>query len=125
MNHWYAQLTGTQFEVLTDYTPLKYWKTQRDLSKRQVRWLDFLCEFDFDIRHIPGITNTAPDVLSRYPHMQWEELNTLSTVAIDQMEIAKIKKAYHEDAIFKLIIEHPEQYAWYTVLDGLLFIDDG
>jgi len=37
MKHWYPQLTGTRFEVLTDHAPLKYWKTQRDLSKRQAR----------------------------------------------------------------------------------------
>ena len=125
MKHWYPQLTGTRFEVLTDHAPLKYWKTQRDLSKRQARWLDFLCDFDFDIKHIPGITNTAADALSRYPYAQREELNILSTVVIDHTEIEKIKKAYYEDAFFKPIIEHPERYPQYQLLDGLLFVEDG
>lgn len=37
MKHWYPQLAGTQFEVLTDHAPLKHWKNQRMLSKRQLR----------------------------------------------------------------------------------------
>jgi hypothetical protein len=37
MKHWHPQLSGTQFEVLTDHAPLQFWKTQRDLSKRQIR----------------------------------------------------------------------------------------
>jgi hypothetical protein len=70
MKHWYPQLTGTHFTVLSDHAPLQYWKTQRDLSRRQIRWPDFLSNFDFDIKYIPGIINRAADALSRYPHAQ-------------------------------------------------------
>ena len=79
MKHWYPQLTGLQFTVLTDHAPLQHWKTQRDLSKRQLRWLDLLCNFDFDIKYIPGITNMAADALSRYPFAQ---VNTVLDISI-------------------------------------------
>jgi RNase H-like domain found in reverse transcriptase len=80
MKHSEPQLTDTRFEVASDHAPLIHWKTQRDLSKRQIRWLDFLCDFDFDIHYIPGITNTCADPLSRYPHANVQEkLNALST----------------------------------------------
>jgi hypothetical protein len=49
---------------------LIYWKTQRDLSPRQIRWNEVLAQFDTDIKYIPGITNTAADALSRYPYVQ-------------------------------------------------------
>src|SRR5205814_10368031 len=52
MKHWYPQLRGTHFTVLSDHAPLQYRKTQRDLSKQQIRWLDFLSNFDFDIKYI-------------------------------------------------------------------------
>jgi RNase H-like domain found in reverse transcriptase/Reverse transcriptase (RNA-dependent DNA polymerase) len=112
MKHWYPQLTGTRFEVLTDHAPLRYWKTQRDLSKRQIRWLDFLCDFDFDIRHIPGITNTAADALSCYPYAQQqkEELNSVTTIEIDATVKQKITDAYLKDTFFLPIVEHPEQF---------------
>ena len=36
LKKWEPQLTGTRFETLTDHAPLTHWKTQRDLTSRQV-----------------------------------------------------------------------------------------
>ena len=130
MKHWYPQLTGTRFEVLTDHAPLRFWKTQRDLSKRQIRWLDFLCDFDFDIKHIPGITNTAADALSRYPYAQNqplepEQINAVMTIEIDSSVKQKIQRGYKEDTFFIPISEHPEQFPRYEIRDGMIYVDDG
>ena len=35
------QLTGIKFNILTDHAPLTHWKTQKDLSPRQVRWEEY------------------------------------------------------------------------------------
>ena len=67
---WEPILTGTQFEVLTDHTPLAHLKSQRDLSLRQIRGNETLARFDMDICYIPGITNSAADALFSYPHIQ-------------------------------------------------------
>src|SRR5436190_2861109 len=64
------QLTGIKFDILTDHAPLTHWKTQKYLSPQQVRWEEILSQFNADIRHIPGITNSAADALSRYPYVQ-------------------------------------------------------
>jgi hypothetical protein len=122
MKHWHPQLSGTRFEVLTDHAPLRFWKTQRDLSKRQIRWLDFLCDFDFDIKYIPGVVNTAADALSRYPYANTSiELNLMSATEIDPLITQRIKDGYVVDAFFAPIIEHPEQFSLYTLQNGLLF----
>jgi hypothetical protein len=76
LKKWEPQLTGTRFETLTDHAPLTHWKTQRDLSPRQVRWNETLTRFDTDIRHIPGISNSATDALSCYPYAQAPELTS-------------------------------------------------
>src|ERR1700737_759094 len=130
MKHWLPQLTGTRFEVLTDHAPLRHWKTQKDLSKRQIRWLNFLCDFDFDIHYIPGITNTAADALSRYPYAQSAsaniDINAVSSVHIDPEFIERLTKAYEEDKFFNPIIENPEQYPRFQISDsGLVYVDDG
>src|SRR5438045_1295527 len=126
MKHWYPQLTGTHFTVLSDHAPLQYWKTQRDLSKRQIRWLDFLSDFDFDIKYIPGITNKAADALSRYHHAQSNsdlQVNAITVSASDPKIRDEIQKSYHEDKFFKPVIENPEQYPLYTVQEnGIIYL---
>ena len=44
---------------------LKYWFAHPTLNARQARWLEFLCEFDFEIKHIKGKENKVADALSR------------------------------------------------------------
>ena len=38
---------------------------QPTLNARQARWLEFLCEFDFEIKHIKGKENKVADALNR------------------------------------------------------------
>jgi Integrase zinc binding domain len=51
--------------VRTDHHPLRYLQTQRHLSKRQVRWLDALAEYDYTIKYLAGNWNVVADSLSR------------------------------------------------------------
>jgi hypothetical protein len=44
---------------------LKYLFGQSTLNARQVRWLEFLDEYAFDINHIKGKENIVFDALSR------------------------------------------------------------
>ena len=56
---------GRRFELRTDHCGLKYLFDQPTLNARQARWLEFLCEFDFEIKHIKGKENKVADALSR------------------------------------------------------------
>jgi hypothetical protein len=58
-------LLGTKFTVVTDHERLESINTQKDLSRRQIRWLETLSDFDFDIVYSPGKLNTFADALSR------------------------------------------------------------
>ncbi|GJP58875.1 hypothetical protein CLOP_g5873 [Closterium sp. NIES-67] len=65
---WRCYLEGRRTTVYTDHCSLKYLKTQPNLSKRQVRWIDFLeTHFHYDIVYKPGHKNKA-DALSRPAH---------------------------------------------------------
>ena len=59
---------GKKFEFKTYHNGLKYLFDQPTLNSRQIRWLEFLCEYDFDIRHIKGKDNKVVDGLSRKVH---------------------------------------------------------
>ncbi|GJP47555.1 hypothetical protein CLOM_g6741 [Closterium sp. NIES-68] len=66
---WRCYLEGRKTTVHTDHCNLKYLKTQPSLSRRQVRWIDFLeTHFHYDIVYKPGHKNKA-DALSRLAHI--------------------------------------------------------
>ncbi|CAI7741297.1 unnamed protein product [Closterium sp. NIES-54] len=77
---WGRYLEGRKTTVYTDHCSLKYLKTQPTLSRRQVRWIDFLeTHFDYDIVYKLGHKNKA-DALSRPGHVaaiQIEGMNPL------------------------------------------------
>ncbi|GJP33631.1 hypothetical protein CLOM_g18159 [Closterium sp. NIES-68] len=75
---WRCYLEGRKTTVYTDHCSLKYLKTQPSLSRRQVRWIDFLeTHFHYDIVYKLGHKNKA-DALSRpahplpVPEQQWQ-----------------------------------------------------
>jgi hypothetical protein len=59
---------GRKFELRTDHNGLKYLFDQPTLNARQSRCLEFLSEYDFDIKHIKGKENKVADALSRRVH---------------------------------------------------------
>jgi hypothetical protein len=59
---------GKRFELRTYHNGMKYLFDHPTLNARQSRWLDFLCECDFDIKHIQGKENKVVDALSRRVH---------------------------------------------------------
>jgi hypothetical protein len=61
-------LMGKRFELRTYHNGLKYLFDQPTLNARQSRWLEFLSENDFDIKHIKGKENKVADALNRRVH---------------------------------------------------------
>jgi len=64
---WRSDLTGSAhpIHVLTDHRNLEYFMTTKQLTRRQVRWSEFLSEFDFVIKFRPGKEGRKPDSLTR------------------------------------------------------------
>ena len=61
---WRCYLEGLPFKVITDHNPNIYFQTQKNLSRRQARWSEYLQRFDFEWLYRPGRINVA-DPLSR------------------------------------------------------------
>jgi hypothetical protein len=68
LRKWRHYLMGKRFELRTDHNGLKYLFDQPTLNARQNRWLEFLREYDFDIKHIKGKENKVVDALNRRVH---------------------------------------------------------
>ena len=117
-------LIDIKFDILTDHRPLTYWQSQKELSPRQIRWNETLSRFDAQIQHIPGISNSAADALSRYPYVQQsKEINAISLVEFDSEILHSVHKSYSDDSLFMPVIKNPERYPLFLLHEGLLFFE--
>ena len=55
---------GRKFLLKKDNMSLKYLLKEPDLNARQDRWLAFLSEYHFELKHIKGKENKVFDALS-------------------------------------------------------------
>ncbi|KAK4701086.1 hypothetical protein P7C70_g5151, partial [Phenoliferia sp. Uapishka_3] len=60
-----GQLLGRKVIVITDNVSLEAFLTGRNFTPRQARVYDYLSQFDFSVKHIAGVNNFVPDMLSR------------------------------------------------------------
>ena len=55
MGVWRCYLAAKPFEWWTDHANLQYLPSKETLTPQQTRWLQFMAEYNFTIRHIPGL----------------------------------------------------------------------
>jgi hypothetical protein len=72
---WETQLIGLPhpIQVFTDHQNLTSFMTTKKLNRRQVRWAEFMANFDFKIFHRAGTLNGAADALSRRSDLREKE----------------------------------------------------
>lgn len=46
---WWSYLHGSKFRVLTNHHPLNYLDSQKTLSRKQARWVEFLGDFNYSL----------------------------------------------------------------------------
>jgi len=82
---WRCYLEGPMFTVITDHNPLVHLNTQPNLSRRQVRWAEYLQRFKFNWLYRPGKDNMA-DPLSRNPPPDQPQINFANLVLLLAMQ---------------------------------------
>ena len=80
---WEDKLLGCNFTLVTDHKGLEYFKTQKNLSDRQVQWWEFLSHFNYTIMHVNGIDNKVVDCLSCYYENDTSEDNHLENTYVN------------------------------------------
>ncbi|XP_022857919.1 uncharacterized protein LOC111378866 [Olea europaea var. sylvestris] len=65
LKHWRHYLVQREFIFVTDHEALKYINGQHKLSRRHAKWLAYLQEFTFTLRHQARSLNRVADSLSR------------------------------------------------------------
>jgi hypothetical protein len=61
----YLEGSGDPIDVITDHKNLEYFSTTKVLTRRQVRWSEYLSAFNLVIRFRPGRLGAKPDALTR------------------------------------------------------------
>ena len=124
---WKHYLMGTKhkIKVYTDHKNLTTFTTTKELNKRQIRWYEFLSEFDFEIIYRKGSENGRADALSRredlkptepapttvmlktnekgHLEMGTRHLDATWVVKPDDTWLQRIRQAYKDDALIKNI----------------------
>lgn len=81
LKKWRADLIGVPFQIYTDHKTLQNFIHQRDLSRRQARWMEFFSQYDGHIVYVKGEDNTVADALSRLPTVTSSNSTDADTVA--------------------------------------------
>jgi hypothetical protein len=125
-------LTATnQFDIVTDNKALTFIQTQpiTHLNSRQLRWLEFIQNFSFNIQHRPGKSNQS-DPLTRRPDYIEQSIQQIKfqTVQLSNSEcstdlLQQIKDIYQLDPLCQQLIENAESRLEQdvTLRDGILY----
>lgn len=125
---WRVYLLGKQFKIQTDHRNLVYLQTKAQLSQRQMRWLDLLSQYNYQIVYLPGKKNMA-DPISRHETSTINNSEILSiSMQVSTNFLKEIKEATRIDDELAIIIEaikDPDKQTNYqqkfNELDGLLY----
>lgn len=134
LTKWRTELLGHTFEVWTDHRTLEHLNTQRDLSRRQARWLELLSQFDAKIRYLPGDKNCVADALSRLPDTNIVTVASIVTnntqrsihtrFELEDALLAEIKAGYKSDPFAIKLVEAAPGMPNVTNKQGFWFIDE-
>ena len=111
-----------KFEIWTDHKNLEYFMKVQKLNKRQAQWALYLSQFDFTLKHVPGMRMGKANRLSRRPDWKididrdnenqvfikdnW--ICSLQEVVIERPKVEmleKIKKARSKDEDIVRVVE--------------------
>ena len=90
---WQHYLLPKEFVIHSDHESLKYLKGQGKLNKRHAKWVEFLEQFPYVIKHKQGKVNVVADALSR-------RYTLLSTLETKMLGFEHIKELYVHDNDF-------------------------
>jgi len=54
-----------EFVVYSDHKALKYWNSQTSVNPKHARWIEFINEYSFVLKHKSRVENKVADALSR------------------------------------------------------------
>ncbi|XP_025983169.2 uncharacterized protein [Glycine max] len=113
---WQHYLLPKEFVIHSDHESLKYLKGQGKLNKRHAKWVEFLEQFPYVIKHKKGKGNVVADALSRRHAL-------LAMLETKLFGLESLKDMYVHDVDFAEIFAACEKFSenGYYRRNGFLF----
>jgi len=104
---WKQYLLGADepVTVYTDHQNLQYFVTTKVWNPRQIRWAQWLANFNFQIVYCPGSRGGKPDALSRRPEYRPEEGATHREETILKPEHFEVSLCHKKERIQVSLVE--------------------
>jgi hypothetical protein len=111
LRKWRSDLLGGPIHVYTDHRTLENFNSQWELSRRQLRWQEYLSQYEMTVTYICGEDNTVTNALLRVPpnaypdekdqpmHEKWQgKVGAVLSLQTDSSIIQLIKEGYETDS---------------------------
>jgi len=112
--HWRPELELTELliKMFTDHQALTPLMEDKELSRRQMRWVQKLVDFNFKIMYRSGKQNIKVDALTRRadsvprsPENERCRYQRTTILTSDRMKIADLEEKENDEPIYRLILE--------------------
>ncbi|XP_022859696.1 uncharacterized protein LOC111380384 [Olea europaea var. sylvestris] len=87
LRYWRHYLLPQEFVLYSDHEALRYLNSQKRLSSRHGRWVEYLQAYSFVLKHKKGVENQAADALSR-------RISLLSIMSVKVIDFERLKEDY-------------------------------
>ena len=94
--HWRYYLLWHEFVLYSDHEALKHWNSQSSINHKHARWIEYISEYSFILRHKSGVEKKVADALSCIGFL-------LQTMRVEVLSFNKLKGTYTFYLDFSLI----------------------
>ncbi len=112
--HWWPELKLTELliKMFTDHQALTSLMKDKELSRRQMHWIQKLVDFNFKIMYRSGKQNIKVNALtrqvdsvSRSLENEWCRYQRTTILTLNRMKIADLEEKENDEPIYRLILE--------------------
>jgi len=112
--HWWSELKLTELliKMFTDHQALTLLMKDKELSRRQMRWIQKLVDFNFKIMYCSDKQNIKVDALTRQVDSvsrsfenEWCRYQRTTILTSNRMKIADLEEKENDESIYRLILE--------------------
>lgn len=118
LRYWRHYLLPHEFVLFSDHEALRYLNSQKKLNPRHAKWVEFIQEYTFVLKHKSGVENKVADALSR-------RTSLLHTMSVEVAGFNNLTEEYLScpdfGSVYAALLEKQSRSTEFVLQDGFLF----